>query len=49
MGGGYGDLRADDVTCRNRIYRCMGCGFIGREKEADEHQVKCDNPMELLK
>jgi len=30
-----------------RVYKCV-CGFIGEEKTALEHQVICDNPMELL-
>ena len=38
----------DDIICRNRFYRCLGCGFMGTEKEADEHQWKCDNPMERI-
>jgi len=42
------DCNVDDIICRNRIYECLGCGFVGREKEAEEHQWKCDNPMELL-
>ncbi|KKN55034.1 hypothetical protein LCGC14_0586350 [marine sediment metagenome] len=40
---------ADDIICENRVYKCLGCGFVGLEREADEHQVKCDNPMELIK
>jgi len=38
----------DDVICENRIYECLGCGFVGREQKAEEHQIKCDNPMRLL-
>lgn len=37
---------SDDVICRNRIYVCLGCGFVGREQAAEEHQIKCDSPME---
>ena len=40
--------RVDDVICENRIYECLGCGFVGREQKAEEHQIKCDNPMKLL-
>ena len=42
-------MNTDDIICRNRVYVCQGCGFIGRERKAEEHQVKCDSPMELLK
>lgn len=38
----------DDIICENRVYECLGCGFVGRELEAEEHQLKCDNPMKLL-
>jgi len=38
----------DEIICRNRIYECLGCGFVGREPAAEEHQILCDNPMELL-
>jgi len=39
----------NEVICRNRIYQCLGCGFVGREQEAEQHQITCDNPMELVK
>lgn len=39
---------SDEIICRNRVYECLGCGFVGREQAADEHQAKCDNPMRLL-
>ena len=39
---------SDDTICKNRVYQCLGCGFVGREKEADEHQAECDNPMEQI-
>ncbi len=42
-------MNTDDIICRNRVYVCQGCGFIGRERKAEEHQVKCDSSMELLK
>lgn len=38
----------DDVICRNRIYECLGCGFVGNEQETEEHQIQCDNPMRQL-
>lgn len=37
-----------DFICRNRVYECLGCGFIGREREAEEHQWKCESPMRQL-
>lgn len=37
-----------DLICRNRVYECLGCGFVGREEKAEEHQVKCDSPMRQL-
>ena len=40
---------SDDTICKNRVYQCHGCEFIGREKEAEEHQIKCDSPMSILK
>lgn len=46
-----GDLtkcNVDDIICKSRIYECLGCGFIGSEQEAEEHQIKCDNPMEMI-
>lgn len=39
----------DDIICENRIYQCSGCGFVGREQAADEHQAECDNPMEQIR
>jgi len=36
---------SDDIICRNRVFECLGCGFVGREQKAVEHQIKCDNPM----
>ena len=27
---------SDDIICRNRVYECLGCGFVGREREADD-------------
>ena len=42
-------MTTDDIICENRVYECEGCGFVGRERAALEHQYKCDNPMRLLK
>ena len=39
---------SDDIICENRIYECLGCGFVGREQAAGEHQIECDNPMERI-
>ena len=39
---------SDDIIYRNRIYECLGCGFVGREQEAEEHQIECDNPMRQI-
>jgi len=39
---------SDDIICRNRIYECLGCGYVGAEEEAQEHQIQCDNPMRQL-
>lgn len=39
----------DDVICKNRVYECLGCGFVGREEKAEEHQIECDNPMKIVK
>lgn len=38
---------ADDIICRNRIYKCLGCDFVGNEDKALDHQIQCDHPMEL--
>lgn len=38
---------SDDIAYL-RVYKCAGCGFVGAEEKALEHQVKCDNPMELI-
>lgn len=38
-------IMSDDIICRNRVYECLGCGFVGREQVAVEHQLKCENPM----
>ena len=43
------DKSIDDIICENRVYECLGCGFVGREHKAVEHQAKCDNPMKLVK
>ncbi len=43
------DEHYDEVICRNRVYQCLGCGFVGREQAAEEHQITCDNPMELVR
>lgn len=48
MGGGYGYIGIDDVICKTRIYECLGCGFVGSEEKADEHQIKCDSPMRQI-
>lgn len=37
----------DEIICRNRIYQCQ-CGFVGREQAAEEHQLKCELPMEQI-
>ncbi len=37
-----------DIVCKNRVYQCLGCDFVGSEQSALDHQVECDNPMELL-
>lgn len=39
---------SDDSICRNRLYQCDGCGFVGREQDAENHQLQCENPMTLL-
>lgn len=41
-------INVDDVICRSRIYKCLGCGFVGNEEKADKHQCTCDSPMELI-
>jgi hypothetical protein len=38
-----------DIICRNRLYECLGCAKIFLEREAEEHQIKCDSPMRLFK
>jgi len=37
----------DNIICENRIYQCQ-CGFVGREQAAEEHQLKCELPMEQI-
>jgi DNA-directed RNA polymerase subunit RPC12/RpoP len=33
-----------------RRYRCSGCGYESKdERDAEDHQCKCDNAMELIK
>ena len=43
------DEDIDEVICRNRVYQCLGCGFVGKEQAAEQHQITCDNPMELVR
>ena len=38
---------SEDFICKNRVYECQ-CGFVGREQAAEEHQWKCDLPMEQI-
>ena len=40
--------RSDNIICKSRIYKCLGCRVVGNEQMADEHQCECDNPMELI-
>jgi len=36
--------------CGFRRYRCLGCGYESiNELDAENHQVECDNAMELIK
>lgn len=39
---------ANNIICENRVYECLGCGFVGREQAANDHQTECDNPMKHL-
>ena len=34
---------SDDIICENRVYHCLGCGFVGREKEANDHPVAIEH------
>jgi len=45
----FTESETEDILCRSRIYECLGCDFVGAEEKALEHQIKCDNPMELLR
>lgn len=38
----------DDIICKSRIYKCLGCDFVGAEEKALDHQCECDNPMERI-
>lgn len=37
-----------NIEPENRLFKCLGCGFIGFEQEAINHQVLCDNAMERI-
>jgi len=37
------------INPEDRKYLCLECGYISLDEEdALEHQVYCDNPMELI-
>ena len=39
---------SDDITSSNRVYQCLGCGYVGDELAALEHQTKCDNAVKEI-